>query len=147
MITLTIPLRDIIIDLQDNPDLRALPEADAMGKGSQEKPEFHPYTIWANEDSGFGEIGCIYSAQGFEFDVGVIVGKDYKWDAKKRQWVPHLAHNVDKGFKMGITKDKALAAEKLAHVYRVLATRGMKGTYFYFLDEETRHYFEDALAA
>lgn len=57
-----------------------------------------------------------------------------------------LSHNVDKGFKMGITKDKLLAAEKLAHVYQVLATRGMKGTYFYFLDEETRRYFEAALA-
>lgn len=141
-------VKDVKIGTWQRPWNRKPNEMKRKGKGSQEKPEVHPYTIWANEDSGFGEIGCIYSAQGFEFDyVGVIVGKDYKWDAKKRQWVPHLGHNVDKGFKMGITKDKALAAEKLAHVYRVLATRGMKGTYFYFLDEETRHYFEAALAA
>jgi DUF2075 family protein len=35
-----------------------------------------------------------------------------------------------------------MTEEKLKHIYRVLSTRGMKGTYFYFLDEATRQRFE-----
>ena len=35
-----------------------------------------------------------------------------------------------------------MAAERLKHIYRVLSTRGMKGTYFYFLDEATARHFE-----
>jgi DUF2075 family protein len=40
-----------------------------------------------------------------------------------------------------------LATQQLAHVYRVLATRGMKGTYFYFEDEATRRHFEAMMKA
>jgi hypothetical protein len=28
----------------------------------------HPYTRWASANEGLEEIGCIYSAQGMEFD-------------------------------------------------------------------------------
>jgi hypothetical protein len=52
-------------------------------------------------------------------------------------------------FKLGDEYDlvdafaQELTVQQLAHVYRVLSTRGMKGTYFYFLDEETRRHFEE----
>lgn len=116
------------------------------GKKTPAKPEDHPYTIWATQPHGINEVGCIYSAQGFEFDyVGVIFGRDLRWDVRRGRWIPDLAHNVDRSFKNGITKDPELAHQQLAHVYRVLSTRGMKGTYFYFLDDETRHHFEKLL--
>jgi DUF2075 family protein len=35
-----------------------------------------------------------------------------------------------------------MALDKLRQICRVLSTRGMKGTYFYFLDEATARYFE-----
>lgn len=93
------------------------------------------------------EVGCIYSAQGFEFDyVGVIVGNDLRWDPERRRWFPDLAQNSDTSFKNGLTRDRNLAVQQLAHVYRVLSTRGMKGTYFYFLDPDTRCHFEELLA-
>ena len=57
-----------------------------------------------------------------------------------------LFRKVDRELKMDVIKDKLLAVEKLAHVYLVLFTRGMKGTYFYFLDEETRRYCKATLA-
>jgi DUF2075 family protein len=92
---------------------------------------------------GFHEIGCIYSAQGFEFDyVGVIFGKDLRWDPESNTWVIDLQESRDQGFKNGLRRDDELALEKLKHIYRVLSTRGMKGTYFYFLDEATRRHFE-----
>ena len=40
--------------------------------------------FWAKDPQGINQVGCIYSAQGFEFDyVGVILGPDIKYDAKK----------------------------------------------------------------
>jgi hypothetical protein len=103
-------------------------------KGSAESPRNHPYTKWANTEQGFGEIGCIYSAQGFEFDyVGVIFGGDLAWDPLLRRWRANLRNSDDAGFKRGL--DEETATEKLKQVYRVLSTRGMKGTFFYFCDQ------------
>ncbi len=62
-----------------------------------------------------------------------------------RRWRPNLDANRDTSFKRGLRKDEALAVQQLSHVYRVLSTRGMKGTYFYFLDGETRRHFESLL--
>ncbi|GEM_PF-6720612 len=31
--------------------------------------------------------------------------------------------------------------ERFKNIYRVLLTRGMKGTYVYFIDKETKEYF------
>lgn len=40
--------------------------------------------FWTKDPQGINQVGCIYSAQGFEFDyVGVILGPDIKYDAKK----------------------------------------------------------------
>jgi uncharacterized protein len=105
----------------------------------------NPYTLWATKSESFSEVGCIYSAQGFEFDyVGVIVGEDLRWDDSVGRWIVDLKKNTDTSFKRGLALNAPLALEKLQHIYRVLSTRGMKGTYFYFLDEATRHHFEQA---
>jgi hypothetical protein len=32
-------------------------------------------SLWATEPAGFGQVGCIYTAKGFEYDfAGVIIG-------------------------------------------------------------------------
>jgi DUF2075 family protein len=116
-------------------------------KGVQAKPAVHPYTVWATRPEGLEEVGCIYSAQGFEFDyVGVIVGGDLVWDPGLGRWRSNLDANKDTSFKRGLRKDEKLAVRQLAHVYRVLCTRGMKGTFFYFVDPSTRRHFEQMLA-
>ncbi len=115
--------------------------------GSAEPPDRHPYTIWATQAEGFKQIGCIYSAQGFEFDyVGVIFGRDLQWVQSNGRWEPVLAFNQDVTFKRGLAQDPATAREKLQHIYRVLSTRGMKGTYFYFADSASRRHFEELLS-
>ncbi|MFO7965305.1 MAG: DUF2075 domain-containing protein [Desulfobacterales bacterium] len=116
-------------------------------RGAAPKPEVHPYKIWATEPAGFEEVGCIYSAQGFEFDyVGVIWGPDLQWDPRTGSWSANLGASKDRGGKRGLTKNPALAVEKLSHIYRVLSTRGMKGTYFYHIDEATRCRFKCLIA-
>jgi hypothetical protein len=85
------------------------------------KPENNPYTLWADTAEGGGQIDCIYSAQGFEFDrVGVIWGPDLvrrgdKWIAKKLASIarPVKAKNADN-------------LRLVRNAYRVLLTRGMK---------------------
>ncbi len=36
--------------------------------------------LWATDPAGFGQVGCVYTAQGFEYDyAGVILGPDLVW--------------------------------------------------------------------
>jgi hypothetical protein len=45
-------------------------------------------SLWATQDAGFGQVGCIYTAQGFEYDYGgVIIGADLVW--RGSHWEPH----------------------------------------------------------
>jgi DUF2075 family protein len=32
-----------------------------------------PATLWAHDPGGLGQVGCIYTAQGFEFDYRVLL--------------------------------------------------------------------------
>ncbi len=41
-------------------------------------PDVPPSHFWASDARGFGQVGCIYTAQGFEYDwSGVIFGDDF----------------------------------------------------------------------
>src|SRR5260370_31471986 len=41
--------------------------------------------IWASDPRGVNQVGCVYTAQGFEYDyAGVIVGKDLRYDPRTR---------------------------------------------------------------
>jgi len=99
------------------------------------KPETHPYTIWANTPKGENEIGCIYSAQGFEFDrVGVIWGPDLVW--RKDEWVAQ----PEKSYDSPVKSKKADTLRLVRNAYRVLLTRGIKETQLLCLDDETREH-------
>jgi hypothetical protein len=83
-------------------------------------------------------VGCIYTAQGFEFDyIGVIIGNDLSVNNTSGK----LSANIT------ATKDPMLrrSAENfekhVKNIYRTLLTRGMKGCYVYFTDKATEEYF------
>lgn len=104
-----------------------------------EPPHRHPYTLWATEPESFSQVGCIYSAQGFEFDYcGVIFGNDLVW--RDDEWVAVRENSRD-----SVVKRSKDLERNLRNTYRVLMSRGMKGTYVYFLDEETRQHVESEL--
>ena len=43
--------------------------------------------LWAYDGGGVNQIGCIYTAQGFEFDyVGVIFGPDLVYVPEAAEW-------------------------------------------------------------
>jgi hypothetical protein len=106
------------------------------------RPENDPYTLWATTPEGEDQVGCVYSAQGFEFDrVGVIWGPDLVW--RDGQWVGQKKVSKDGGLRRA-TPDQV--TRLLKNAYRVLLTRGIKGTRLLCLDEETRTYVSRQIA-
>ena len=94
---------------------------------------------WAYKPEGIKQIGCIYTAQGFEFDyIGVIVGTDLKYDSKNDRLVTDITGTKDSTLKK--SKDKNRFDEYVRNIYRVLMSRGMKGCYVYFVDKEVEKY-------
>ncbi len=106
----------------------------------QYKPAEHPYTKWAETEDGESQVGCIYSAQGFEFTrIGVIWGRDLVWRGDR--WIAQPNESQDRPV-------KAPSADTLTLVrnaYRVLLTRGLQETRLLVLDEETRGHVEKSL--
>ena len=92
-----------------------------------------PSMLWATEDAGFGQIGCVYTAQGFEYDYGgVIMGADLVW--REDRWESSTAASRDPDMRHADNSD-----ELIRNVYKVLLTRGLLGCVIYSVDEETRH--------
>jgi hypothetical protein len=112
--------------------------------GKDLKPLDHQYYKWATQDSHAEQVGSIYSVQGFEFDtVGVIWGDDLV--RRGDRWVAQLEHNRDGAFKKELRASGGDPVEKLINVYRVLLTRGMRGTRLFVLDPETRAFLAERL--
>jgi hypothetical protein len=70
---------DVIIDEWRKPWNEKAPEQ-RRKPGAAPRPNRHPYYLWATQPDRVREVGCIYSAQGFEFDYcGIILGNDLVW--------------------------------------------------------------------
>ena len=96
-----------------------------------------PSALWATDDGGFGQVGCIYTAQGFEYDWnGVILGPDLVW--RDGRFVTVRQANRDPDFRNSKTLPDSRFDVLVRHVYKVLLTRGMIGTVIYSTDRETR---------
>ncbi|WP_027501513.1 DUF2075 domain-containing protein [Rhodococcus sp. UNC363MFTsu5.1] len=96
-----------------------------------------PAPLWATEDGGFDQVGCVYTAQGFEYDWnGVILGPDLVWRDDKFTTV--RAANRDPDFKNRTRIPDARFDTLVRNVYKVLLTRGMVGTVIYSTDQQTR---------
>ncbi|MFE3329758.1 DNA/RNA helicase domain-containing protein [Streptomyces sp. NPDC059176] len=91
-------------------------------------------SLWATDPSGFEQIGCIYTAQGFEYAWnGVIFGPDLVW--RGNGWRAVREESKDQTVK----KAEPEAFDCLIrNTYKVLLTRGLAGTVLYSTDPETR---------
>jgi len=97
-------------------------------------------SFWASDPNGLDQVGCIYTAQGFEFDyVGVVFGRDLVYRGREG-WVGQPEFSHDSVVKSA-AKDSIEAFTSLVkQTYRVLLTRGLKGCYVYFEDAQTRDF-------
>ena len=92
--------------------------------------------FWASDPDGINQVGCVYTAQGFEFDyVGVIFGKDLVYS---NGWIGNRKFSKDSVVKKAPETE---FVNLVKHTYRVLLTRGMKGCYVFFEDPKTRDFF------
>ena len=99
--------------------------------------------LWAYDPDGIDQVGCVYTAQGFEFDyVGVIFGLDLRYDLDRQEWIGDKSQSHD-----GVVKrSKDQFTQLVKNTYRVLLSRGMKGCYVCFLDKDTERFFRSRMA-
>ncbi|MEU0565163.1 DNA/RNA helicase domain-containing protein [Nonomuraea sp. NPDC005983] len=101
--------------------------------------DYPPSMLWASEPNGFGQVGCVYTAQGFEYDWnGVILGPDLA--VQDGQLVTVREENRDPAFKSRKTVPNSDFDQLVRNVYKVLLTRGMRGTVIYAVDPELRDF-------
>ena len=107
-------------------------------KGERSVGDAPPSPLWATFDGGFGQVGCVYTAQGFEYDWnGVIFGPDLVY--RNGRLVTIRAASKDPALlKKGVTDEQA--DRLIRNTYKVLLTRGMMGTVLYSVDAETQRF-------
>ncbi|WP_162458432.1 DNA/RNA helicase domain-containing protein [Pseudactinotalea terrae] len=106
-------------------------------KGDRRVGDAPPSQLWATELGGFEQVGCVYTAQGFEYDWnGVILGPDLVW--RTDRWVAVREANRDPAFRSRSAVSDVEFDRLVRNVYKVLLTRGMRGTLVYSTDPETQ---------
>lgn len=110
---------------------------------------------WIIKPDSVSEIGCIHTCQGLEVDyIGVIVGPDLVVRNGKVITRPNERASTDRsvhGWKALVKTNPENAKTRLdaiiKNTYRTLMTRGQKGCYVFFVDSETRQFFEKRIVA
>ncbi len=98
--------------------------------------------FWSSDPAGFGQVGCVYTAQGFEYDwSGVILGRDLVW--RGSGWVAQPGRSFDTAVKRAPLEEFDVAVR---NTYKVLLTRGMLGSLLHSTDPETQELLRSLLA-
>lgn len=107
-------------------------------------PGAPPSALWATEEGGFDQVGCVYTAQGFEYDrSGVILGPDLVF--RDGHLVVDRKANRDPALSRKATDQEAESL--IRNTYKVLLTRGMRETVLFSTDPETQAYLESLIGA
>ncbi|MEU1119268.1 MULTISPECIES: DUF2075 domain-containing protein [unclassified Streptomyces] len=135
----------------------------AKGDSFRENGAVPPSTKWSVHPYGINQIGCVYTAQGLEWDwCGVILGEDMvrrgdRWVYRKGQWRVDAESGVkrvkvpgsfDMKLREGTGSDEERAEEFarcVRHAYHVLMTRASRATVLYSTDEETQAYLKNCV--
>ena len=111
-------------------------------KGPRALNGIPPSFLWATDSAGFGsaafgQVGCVYTAQGLEYDYGgVIMGADLVW--RRDRLVSDSSASRDPYIRKAGDFDRLVR-----NVYKVLLTRGLRGCVIYSVDQETQHMLTD----
>ncbi|MFF2381595.1 DUF2075 domain-containing protein [Streptomyces sp. NPDC058108] len=118
-----------------------------------------PSKIWSVDPAGINQIGCVYTAQGLEWDwCGVIMGEDMvrrdgRWLFRRGKARKDAESGVKRVAVPG-SFDPRLRGKKLSeedfercirHAYHVLMTRASRATVLYSTDEETQAYLREVV--
>ena len=114
---------------------------------------------WATAADGIGQVGCVHTCQGVEFDwLGVLIGPDLRFEDGRIVCDPAERARTDnslKGWKKSLREAKgdhdateAVLAKVQAiikNTYKVLLSRGRKGCFVWCADPGLRQYLRDRL--
>jgi DUF2075 family protein len=99
---------------------------------------------WVNSATSADEVGSIHTIQGYDLNyAGVVIGRDLRFDVDTQRIVFDRDHYFDaKGVEnnrmLGISFSDEDIRQFVLNIYRVLLTRGIKGTYVYVVDDALR---------
>ncbi|KOX22477.1 MULTISPECIES: DUF2075 domain-containing protein [unclassified Streptomyces] len=117
-----------------------------------------PAALWGVDSEGVGQVGCVYTAQGLEWDwCGVILGDDMVrrgdvWHFKKGKV---SGKDEETGLRKllkpgsvdpGLPSDPDEFARRIRNAYHVLLTRASSATVIYSVDPETQRYLKKMVA-
>lgn len=103
-----------------------------------------PSHIWAISPGGFGQIGCVYTAQGLEFGwAGVIIGPDLL--ARGGRMVTNREGSKDRDLTKSTVTDEQFD-RLVRNTYKVLLTRGLAGVVLYAVDAETQEFLAELVS-
>ncbi|GAB3993941.1 hypothetical protein GCM10029992_06930 [Glycomyces albus] len=89
-------------------------------------------------------MGCVYTAQGFEYDYsGVILGLDLVY--RDGRLITDRSASKDPVLTRKTTD--AEADRLIRNTYKVLLTRGLRGTLLYSTDPETQEFLSSLMRA
>lgn len=106
-------------------------------------PDLPGRPFWATDIGGHQQVGCVYTAQGMEYTHNVVViGNDLVH--RGNRWIAQPTESHDSKLNK-LPADQYL--QLALNTYRVLATRGTKGTRLYSTDPTTQTYLRRLLPA
>ncbi|WP_431042439.1 DUF2075 domain-containing protein [Streptomyces sp. P1-3] len=92
--------------------------------------------LWSTDPRGIGQIGCVYTAQTFEYDWnGVVIGPDLLF--RNGQFTVDRTASRDPAFRGPV--DDTIVDRCVRNAYHVLLTRGVVGTVVYAVDPATHN--------
>ena len=99
-----------------------------------------PRALWATDPRGLDQVGCIYTAQGFEYDwAGIILGPDLKF--RDGVLTTDNRENKDRNLPQRLPAEEV--STYIRNTYKVLLTRAMEGAIVHAVDpglqEQLRH--------
>ena len=103
-------------------------------------------TDWVNSPTSLQEVGSIHTIQGYDLNyAGVIIGNDIGYDVDSQKIVLRRDNYFDvKGKEnnpvLGIQYSDDDVLHFVLNIYKVLLTRGIRGTFVYVCDPELRKF-------
>ena len=126
---------------------------------SKDNPELHDIVLdgvgltwnrtasdWINSPTSVEEVGSIHTVQGYDLNyAGVIIGADLGFDPVTQKMLFYRENYHDKKGKennprLGIVYSDDDLLDYVKNIYRVLLTRGIRGTFVYVVDPHLREY-------
>ena len=94
---------------------------------------------WVHSENAINEVGCIHSTQGYDLNYAfIIIGNEIGYDLGEECIIVRAENYYDQNGKK--TAEYEELKEYIQHIYYVLMTRGIRGTYLYVCDPKLRDY-------